>query len=299
MNIVVTGYRGYLGSAVASLLIEEGHTVIGIDNDREGRVETVPGVDHHPMDVRDATGLVQDADAAIHLAGVAGIRQCEEYPIEATKVNVLGTAELAIACGRHNTPLIYASTIGVYGETEYIDGSQDRQASQFYMQTKRAGEDIIQAISLTSYPAATMQMGNLYGTHEVDGKTVTKPTVINYFIDLAKKGETLGVHEPGDQSRDFVHVEDAARAYLKAVEQIPDWLDGMAVIPIGSGQSVSIGTLASWIVAASQTECDVELVDRMDPPRYVGKIETAVAKQTIGWTADRGLMSYIVEELND
>ena len=57
---------------------------------------------------------------------------------------------------------------------------------------------------------------NLYGEHEIEGTEVGKPTVINFFVNRALAGETLTMYEPGTQARNFVHVWDVFRAYVRS-----------------------------------------------------------------------------------
>jgi UDP-glucose 4-epimerase len=76
------------------------------------------------------------------------------------------------------------------------------------------GEQAIKKFADGAFPAHLFLKSNLYGEHVVDGTTVGKPTVINFFVDRSLSGETLIVYEPGTQARNFVHVKDVARAYV-------------------------------------------------------------------------------------
>lgn len=296
MNITVTGSRGYLGSAVCTQLRDGGYDVTGLDNDATSRVDEIPGTTQYHFDVSDYAAIetfTRRADVVVHLAAVPGINQCREDPRVATDANVVATANVAAACAETNTPLVFASTIGVYGSAEFVDDTQPRDPSEFYMQTKRAGEDIIAATARLAYPAIAFQMTNLYGHHTVADDTVAKPTAVNYFVEQARSGDPITVHEPGTQTRDFLHVADAADAYLRAVDQIDMFGRAMESIPLARGETHAIEDVAACAQSASPHDVSIEVVEHPGSPRSTGDVYTAKAADRLGWRATGSVEAYV------
>lgn len=298
MNVLVTGALGYIGSAVAVELRDAGHAVIGLDNATSNRLRDIDGVDVWQCSVtaRVVSTLVGRADAVIHLAAYPGIGNCAKQPLTATDANIEGTINVVEACVEHATPLIFGSTIGVYGDVDRIDGTQQRSAPTFYAQTKRAGEDVIAAVAHQQFlPAVTFQMANLYGAHDVDGHTVSKPTVVNRFLGLAAAGDPLTVHEPGEQTRDFIHVADVARAYRLAVEKLSG-VSGMLRLPLASGKLHSVEEVAEWV--ADLTGASIEYVSHPGDPRWVAPIDVSRTRGFLEWAPRHTVRDYIEGEVH-
>lgn len=152
---------------------------------------------------------VKDCDAVVHLAAVSGVRQCEADASSAWSINVGGTANVA-ALG---LPTIVASTAGAI------------KSDGVYGETKRQAEAIATAMGAT-----VLRFANVYGPGMRH-----KPNLIPNAVSAAKSGETLTIHGDGQQTRDFVHVNDVCRAILQALE---NQLGGTWTV--GSGQQRSV-----------------------------------------------------------
>lgn len=296
MKVLVTGNLGYLGSALSVELRDSGHEVEGVDDGSTAKVADVDGVSQWPSDIRqdsitETLVAVGGVDVVVHLAAVSGIARCAADPVRASEVNISATASIAEACAEHACPIIFASTIGLYGEPWRITDSTHRDAPTFYAQTKRAAEDVLAVLDC---PALSFQMGNLYGTHTVDGETVSKGTVVNRFIDLARRGDPILVHEPGEQTRDFIHVDDVVAAYIAALDRIHD-VDGLLSFRLASGDLTTVSNLAAWV--ADATGVEVETVDHPGEPRWVGDIDNERTEAYLGWEPQNDLETYVRGEL--
>jgi nucleoside-diphosphate-sugar epimerase len=146
-----------------------------------------------------------------------------------------------------------------------------------------------------AFPAHQFMISNLYGSHEIDGQTVSKGTVINFFVSRALAGETLTVYEPGTQSRNFVHVKDVARAYVRSAERMTEQLaageTGTEKFEIASDEDPGIHAVARLVrdIAAetADIDADIELVEnpRGDDETLVDSfaVETSRAREKLGW----------------
>lgn len=118
------------------------------------------------------------------------------------------------------------------------------------------------------FPAHLFLKSNLYGEHVVDGTEVGKPTVINFFVNRALAGETLTVYEPGTQARNFVHVKDVARAYVRSAERLVEQLEcgetWTETYELASDEDMSVMEVAETVRRIArekgESEVDIELV---------------------------------------
>ncbi|TKX86271.1 NAD-dependent epimerase/dehydratase family protein, partial [Halorubrum sp. SS5] len=160
--------------------------------------------------------------------------------------------------------------MAVLGDPEEfpITADQPRDPLNWYGRTKWIGERSIEAFADGAFPAHLFLKSNLYGEHVVDGTEVGKPTVINFFVNRALAGETLTVYDPGTQARNFVHVKDVARAYVRSAEQLVEQLErgetGTETYEIASDEDMSVMEVAEIVQQTTrekgESEVEVELV---------------------------------------
>jgi UDP-glucose 4-epimerase len=135
---------------------------------------------------------------------------------------------------------------------------------------------------------------NLYGEHLVDGTIVSKPTVINFFVDRALGDEMVTVYKPGTQARNFVHVKDIARVYLRSVErlleQLEDGKTGVETYEVASDEDLSVMYVAETVREVAREvrslDVDVELVENpRDGETMVEEfgVDTSAARKRLGW----------------
>jgi UDP-glucose 4-epimerase len=135
---------------------------------------------------------------------------------------------------------------------------------------------------------------NLYGEHVVDGTEVGKPTVINFFVNRALAGKTLTVYEPGTQARNFVHVKDVARAYVRSAERLLEQLEsgetGTETYEIASEEDLSVMRVAEIVREVASEErginVDVELVENPRSAETMVEefgVDTSGAHEELGW----------------
>lgn len=309
-TIGLTGAAGYIGSRVMNNFLDAGHDVVAVDDFSYGDVEAVGGVDIATGDVRDEQ-LMRDTfagvDALLHLAAISGVTDCEDRHDEAFDVNVHGTETVARLCRREGIPLVFPCSMAIIGDPQEvpITAKHPREPLNHYGLTKKMGEDDVHALARGAFPAHVYMKSNLYGHHQVDGRTVGKRTVINIFVEKALAGETLTVHEPGTQARDFVHVKDVARVYELSVDRLLDADDGATTIPVASGEEHSILELAELVQRVTEDERgeapEIELVEN---PRGVEAVsgdftvDTSAARESIGFETDHSVESFVREMMH-
>lgn len=300
-TIAITGAAGYIGSRVL-VEMQEAHPkweLIAIDNQYLGQVDAVGDIEIDHVDIRNRDRLEEalaGADVVCHLAAISGVDDCEENADLAYEVNVAGTNHVAWFCRKTGAALVFPFSMAVLGDPETfpITTDQPRDPLNWYAQTKALGEQSIEILAGGAFPAHLFLKSNLYGEHVVDGTVVSKPTVINFFVDRALAREPLTVYKPGSQARNFVHVIDTARVYVKSTERLLDQLDrgetGTETYEIASTEEMSVMTVAEIVrEAASEelgTEVDVELVDNPRAGETMVtefSVDISKAQEVLGW----------------
>lgn len=310
LKIGVTGAGGYIGSRVTKLALDEGHEVVPIDNQYNSQVEEVEGKDIINQDVRDIEGLREifgDIDVIFHLAAITGIPECEKNEELAYNVNVKGTENIARICRENEIPLVFPMSMQVFGETKEFPITEEnrRRPVNNYGITKTISEKTIEILSEGHFPAYVFIKSNVYGTHTIEGTTIGKGTVVNYFVECAQKGEDLTVHSPGTQSKDFIHVKDVAQAYIDALGCLKDEGEGKETYVLASEQSTSIESLANMIRDISQRKgVSTPQVRIVENPRENDSIvekfdvDTAKIRKNLGFEAIHSLEESLEDMLN-
>jgi UDP-glucose 4-epimerase len=174
----------------------------------------------------------------------------------------------------------------------------------WYGRTKLLGERSIEAFADGAFPAHLFLKSNLYGEHVVDGTEVGKPTVINFFVNRALAGETLTVYEPGTQARNFVHVTDVARAYVRSAERLVEQLDrgetGTETYEIASDEDMSVMEVAVILqdVASEErgVDVDVELVENPRSDKTIVeefRVDISAAWERLGWETTKSVATTV------
>jgi len=255
-----------------------------------GSIEFIKG------DIRDKNvveGALKGVDAVVHLAALIDVAESVEKPELYLDVNVNGTFNVARA-SRKVSAFIFASTCAVYGEPVRIPIGEDHPLSPKspYAATKIAGEAFVQAYgNLYGYRPVILRLFNVYGPRQ----SKAYAGVITEFVKRATIGEPPIIFGDGEQTRDFVHVRDVAKAIIKALETN----NASGIYNIGSGVAITINDLAHLILKLAGKE---NIEPRHGPPRP-GDIKHSQAninraKMELGYNPSVSLEEGIKEILN-
>ena len=300
-TIAVTGAAGYIGSRVVDR-VQAAHpewNLVALDNQYRGQVASVGDVEIQHVDIRDRRALeatLEGADVVLHLAALSGVDDCESNRDLAYEVNVQGTNNVAWFCRRTGAGLVFPFSMASIGDPQSFPITVDhpRDPMNWYGRTKVLGERAVESFAEGAFPAHLYMKSNLYGAHEVDGTTVSKPTVINFFVDRARSEEPLTVYEPGTQSQNFVHVKDVARAYVRSTDRLLEQLEagetGVEKYELASDEDRSVMATAELVQEIAQSERGLEPeVTRVENPRgnetLVENFEVDISRTVdqLGW----------------
>lgn len=293
MRILVTGGAGFIGSNLVDTLLEEGHTVTVVDNLSTGKFENLYRVKDAArenrfsflhMDIRDGNVVAafkgKELDAVIHLAAQPDVRVSVKDPVFDADVNVLGTINLLQLAVQNGVRRFINTSSGgcVYGEPEQIPVSEDapRRPDSPYGVSKLVAEEYIRYYERTyGLSCCTLALANVYGPRQ---NPFGEAGVVAIFIGKILAGEEPVIFGTGEQTRDFVYVDDVVDAYRAALTK-------------GEGEFLNIGTG----VETSVNELYRLLADMLDfegrpqyePPR-AGELEHIAlradrAEKVLGW----------------
>ena len=259
MNFLITGAAGFLGSALAEHLAREGHQVRGIDDLSTGDPQALsPDIHFTRGDVNDRPKLwtlLQEVDCVYHLAARVSVQESVLYPREYNAVNVGGTVSLMEAMRDVGVRrVILASSGAVYGD----QGEQPLKESAIpdphspYAVSKVSAEHYVRTIGkLWGIDTVCLRIFNAFGPGQ--HLPPSHPPVVPHFLRQAQRGGTLVVHGDGNQTRDYVYVDDVVSAMVAAATA--PGINGM-VINVGSGTETSIRELVRKVSQATGREVD-------------------------------------------
>src|SRR5512136_1677570 len=260
MNFLITGAAGFLGSHLANQLAREGHQVRGLDDLSTGDSRLLdPDVHFTRGDVNDRPKLwtlLQEVDCVYHLAARISVPESILYPREYNTSNVGGTVSLMEAMRDVGIRrVVLASSGAIYGDQDIqplTEGQTPRPRSP-YAVSKLAAEYYVSTIGkLWGIETVSLRIFNAYGPGQ--HLPASHPPVIPYFLRQALHKGSLVVHSDGNQTRDYVYVDDVVSA-LVAASTAPN-LDGQ-VINVGSGKQTSVRDLVKAVLEVTGSEADV------------------------------------------
>lgn len=247
MRFLVTGGAGFIGSALSNRLAAQGHEVRVIDNLTSGDPERLdPRVLFTRGDVADIPKLwtvLQDVSCVYHLAARVSVPESIQYPRDYNHVNVGGTVSVMEAMRDAGVQrVVLASSGAVYGsqQEQPLREALVPEPDSPYAVSKFAAETYVRTIgALWGIETVALRIFNAYGPGQQ--LPASHAPVIPRFIRAALTGASLVIFGDGQQTRDFVYIDDVVDA-LVAAAIAPD-VDKQ-VINVGSGQETSLNELA-------------------------------------------------------
>jgi UDP-glucose 4-epimerase len=264
MRVCVTGGAGFIGSNLVKRLREQGHEVAVLDDLSSGYVQNLagmPDVRFVQGDVRDASAVAhacEGAETVFHLAAAVGNKRSIDDPFDDASRNAVGTLTVLEAIRRYGIrKVVFSSSAGVFGELVRLPIAEDHpvEPDSPYGVSKLAAEKLCLAYGrLYGFSAVCLRYFNVYGRHQ---RFDAYGNVIPIFVTRALRGEPLTIYGDGQQTRDFVHVDDVVQANVRAAAAP----EVSGAFNIGSATAVTINDLASLVL---------ELTASSVPPIHAG-----------------------------
>lgn len=235
MKFLVTGVAGFIGSRVAEVLLQQGHHVIGIDNNNDyydvalklARLERIThdhftfiDLDIANRDEVEALFTQHQFDKVIHLAAQAGVRYSLENPHAYADSNLVGHLNILEGCRSTQVKhLVYASSSSVYGLNTKVPFSSSDSVDHpvsLYAATKKANELMAHSYShLYELPTTGLRFFTVYGPW---GRPDMAPFI---FTKKIIDGDTIDINNHGDMWRDFTYIDDIVEGVVRVADVIP------------------------------------------------------------------------------
>lgn len=286
MNFLITGAAGFLGSHLANRLVQEGHHVRGIDDLSTGD----PAALTHEVlftrgDVNDRPKLwtlLQDIQCVYHLAARVSVPESIIYPREYNAVNVSGTVSLMEAMRDVGVRrVVFISSGAVYGDQQEqpVNESAIPNPGSPYAVSKLAAEYYVKSIGdLWGIDTVSLRVFNAYGPGQ--RLPPSHPPVIPNFLRQAIRGGTIVVHGDGNQTRDYVYLDDAISAMIAAATA--PGLDNQ-VLNIGSGTETSIRDLVRMVFELTGSQAEVIYNPRTGSGVSRTRADIRLAREKLGY----------------
>jgi len=286
MNFLVTGAAGFLGSALANRLDREGHQVRGYDDLSAGDPSRLSAdVLFTRGDVTDRPKLwtlLQEVDCVYHLAAKVSVPESILYPREYNIINVGGTVSVMEAMrdvGVRRVILISSGAIyGDQGQQPLVEDAPPNPGSP-YAVSKLAAEHYVHTIGkLWGIETVALRVFNAYGPGQP--LAAAHPPVVPHFLRQVAHGGSMVIHGKGEQTRDFVYLDDVVEAMVAAASAPTI---NRSVINIGSGIETSIQTLGQYVLEAVGIKSEWIYKEDQDsgPSRMCADIH--LAKEKLGY----------------
>jgi UDP-glucose 4-epimerase len=304
MRLLVTGGAGYVGSIVAQHLVARGDEVTVFDSLVRGHRAAVPDgarlVEGDLLDPQALRGaLAGGCDGVLHFAALALVAESVAHPERYYRGNVVGTLNLLDAMREAGVPrLVFSSTAATYGEPESDPITEDEPATPVnaYGNTKLAVDRMIgdecrahglAAVSLRYFNVAGAS-GALGEDHHPETHLI--PLILGAAAGRRDHVSILGTDyatDDGSAVRDYIHVDDLARAHLLALEKAVPGRHEIYNLGTSTGYSVRQVVDAARRVTGREFEVREEGRRPGDPPRLVAA--NAKARERLGWVPEKTL----------
>jgi UDP-glucose 4-epimerase len=272
-KFLVTGAAGFLGSNLIARILQDGHSVLGVDNLSMGRIDHLTEALQNPnfkFVQRDVTkpdafaDLGDGFDCIVHLAAFKIPRYGKA--IDTLKINYAGTEAALEAARRWNIKCVFASTSDVYGRNPKLPFSEDgsdhvigssKSPRWAYAVSKLFDEHLALAYAdAYGFPVTILRFFGSYGPNQ---NTTWWGGPQSVFIDCVLNGKPIPIHGDGKQTRSFTYVSDTVEGIYQSM--IRAEANG-EIINIGSTQEVTILDLAQriWRLSGAAGELRIEFI---------------------------------------
>jgi nucleoside-diphosphate-sugar epimerase len=294
-NYLVTGAAGFIASPLIEMLLDAGHTVVGVDNMNDAydvrmkeyrlsKLNQHANFSFHLLDISDRKTFDSQSPlrqmpytAVINLAARAGVRQSVENPWVYVDTNVTGTLNLLEFCREQGiSKFILASTSSVYGADAPLPTQESAGADrplQAYAATKKSAEVLCHVYHyLYGLDVTIFRYFTVYGP-------APRPDMVMFrFTQWISEGRPVKLNGDGEQSRGFTYVDDIARGTLLGLRPL-----GYEIINLGGHEVIKINELIRMLESLTGHKASLEFLPRHPADMTTNWANVEKAGQILGW----------------
>jgi len=297
---LVTGAAGFIAARVAEVLLDGGHTVVGVDNLNDAydvrikhwrlnRLLGRAGFTFHELELSDRNAVAALAgkyatfDAVINLAARAGVRQSVENPWVYYESNVMGTLNLLELARRQGIPkFVIASTSSIYGANPPLPTPETHDSNyplQPYAASKKAAE-----VLCYTYHALYQIDVSVVRYFTVYGPAGRPDLAIFRFVQWVSEGRPVRVFGDGEASRGFTYIDDIARGTILALRPL-----GYEIINLGGHETITVNQLVTLVEELVGKKAQVVHGPANPAEMLANWANVEKAGQLLGWEPQVGL----------
>jgi UDP-glucuronate 4-epimerase len=298
-HYLVTGAAGFIGARTSEMLIEQGHTVVGIDNMNDAydphikeyrldRLRAMPGFSFYKLDISERDDILgprslllgQHYDGVINLAARAGVRASVENPWVFVGSNVVGTLNMLELCRQTGTPkFIMASTSSIYGSNPPYptpESAPSDKPLQPYAASKKGAEALSHSYHyLHNIDVSILRFFTVYGPSG-------RPDLALFrFVQWITEGRPVRINGDGEQSRGFTYIDDIARGIIASLKPL-----GYEIINLGGHEVITINALASLVEEVVGKKANIVHGPANPADMLTNFADVSKARQLLGWSPE-------------
>ena len=293
-NYLIAGAAGFIGSRVCEFLLQDGHTVTGLDNLNDAydvrlktwRLKSLVEQENFSFFQKDVCDMdtlenIQQKsssfDAIINLAARAGVRASVENPWIFVDTNVNGTLNLLELAKRHQIPkFIFSSTSSIYGENAPMPTPEDTDSShplQPYAASKKGAEALCHSYHyLNDIDVTIFRYFTVYGP-------AGRPDMVMFrFAQWITEGKPVRLNGDGEQTRGFTYLDDIARGTIQGLKPL-----GYEIINLGGHESISINEMITILEDYIGKKANVEYYPWHAADMRANQADVSKARSLLGW----------------
>ena len=313
MKYLVTGGSGFIGSHLATALLNRGDSVVVLDDLSTGSAKNLEGFASNPdleivsgsvLDSALVESLVAKVDHVLHLAAAVGVFNIVNNPLKSLETNIGGTENALGACTKYTKPFLLTSSSEIYGKNTNVPISEDSdrivgsplKARWSYSEAKAIDESLAYFHYIENkLPIRIVRLFNTVGPRQIGQYGMVVPR----FVSAAISGEVITVYGDGKQTRSFCHIDDVIEALLIVIDS-PKAI-GQAY-NVGNNFEISISDLAKKVIEVTKSASKVEFKPYSDAygsgfedlERRVPDISKV--ERELGWAPKRDL-TQVIEDI--
>ncbi len=299
-KVLVTGGAGFIGSNLVKKLISDKNEVVVIDDLSSGfisNISSIDGVKYINGDIRNrkqVNDAIKGVEVVFHLAASVGNKRSIDFPLIDSQINVLGTLNILEECVKEGVrKIVTSSSAGIFGELKTIPIKEDHpiDPDSPYGCSKLCEEKLCLSYSkLYDLEAVCLRYFNVFGPNQ---RFDAYGNVIPIFVYKMLHNEPIIVYGDGNQTRDFVHVNDVVQANINSANSI-----GVSeAFNIASGDRISINDLIKLITKNYKKEVKIEYANKRPGDVMHSLADISFARDEISYNPsvnfEKGIYDYV------